>query len=81
MSARLVWDCFMGFKECKDRRLAQNRRLARCYEDGDRVGAGALAEQRAVVFVDRHLPSDEVDAQLGEPLPYASRRRTPLGLP
>ena len=41
----------------------------------------ALAERIALVLLDRHLPDEVVDLELGEPLPDPARRRAPLRLP
>ena len=65
----------------EDRLLADERLFIGGYEDRDRGGAGALAQEDSVLLLDRHLPGDVVGAELGQPLPHASRGRAPLGLP
>jgi DNA-binding transcriptional ArsR family regulator len=65
----------------EDRLLADEDLAAGCGEDGDGVRAGALAQQDAVILLDRHLPGQVVDAELGQPLPDTAGGGTPLGLP
>jgi hypothetical protein len=47
----------------EDRLLADDWLLAGADEDGDRLGAGALAQQGAIVLLDRHVVGRVVDAE------------------
>src|SRR5581483_4842663 len=53
----------------EDRLLTDDWHLAGRDEDGDRLGAGAFAQQYAVVLLHRHLTGQVIDPELGQPLP------------
>src|SRR5581483_7306969 len=70
VGARLRGDMLVAVEVGEDRLFADDRRLAGNDEDGDRLAAGALAEQDALRIVDGHLADEVVDAELGQPLPH-----------
>jgi hypothetical protein len=72
MGARFRGDWFVTVEVDEDRLRTDEWLHAWDDEDGDRFGAGALAQEDALVLLDRHLASQVVDAELGQPLPHAA---------
>jgi len=88
--------CFLGFEPVRerlggdgqtslevgeDRCLADDDLAVVADEDGDRLDARPLAQDDAVLLLDRHLARDVIDPELRQPLPDAAGAWTPFGLP
>jgi hypothetical protein len=69
VGVRLCGYGLTGVEVGEDRVLADEWLFAGGNEDGDGLGAGAFAQQDAIVFLDRHLSGQVIDTELGEPLP------------
>ncbi len=80
MSLRLERLGVVLAQEGEDVVLADQRRAVHEAEYWDRVGADGRTQGRSRLSLDRNLPDDVVDSELGQPLPHAPGGGAPFGL-